>query len=120
MPATARPAPQMHADPALVRALARAFQYQRLLDDGQYGSTTEMAATEKLDRGYMGRLLQLTLLAPNLIEDVLLNGRGGVRCSWSFRVSWSHFPRHGSSNGRCLAISPRGRFRPAPNSVIRW
>jgi hypothetical protein len=59
------------ADPALVKALARAFRYQRLLEEGRYGSITEMADAEKLDRGYMGRLLQLTLLAPSLIEAVL-------------------------------------------------
>ncbi|MBI0535685.1 hypothetical protein D9599_08875 [Roseomonas sp. KE2513] len=58
-------------DPALVKALARAFRYQRLLDEGLYASITEIAEAEKLDRGYMGRLLQLTLLAPGLIEAVL-------------------------------------------------
>ena len=30
-----------------------------------------MAEAEKLDRGYMGRLLQLTLLAPGIVEAVL-------------------------------------------------
>ncbi len=59
------------ADPALVKALARAFRYQRMLDDGVYGSVTDMAAAEKIDRGYLGRLLQLTLLSPNLVEGIL-------------------------------------------------
>jgi hypothetical protein len=62
------------ADPALVKALARAFRYQRMLDEGRYASMTEMAAAEKIDRGYMGRLLQLTLLAPDIVEATL-NGR---------------------------------------------
>jgi hypothetical protein len=62
------------ADPALVKALARAFRYQRMLDNGVYHSVTEMAAAEKIDRGYLGRLLQLTLLSPDLVEDIL-NGR---------------------------------------------
>jgi hypothetical protein len=30
-----------------------------------------MAAGEKLDRGYLGRLLQLTLLAPDLVEAIV-------------------------------------------------
>jgi hypothetical protein len=63
------------ADPALVKALARAFRYQRMLDEGRYSSITEMAEAERLDRGYMGRLLQLTLLAPDIVEAVL-DGRG--------------------------------------------
>jgi hypothetical protein len=32
------------ADPALVKALAWAFRYQRLLDEAQYASISEMAA----------------------------------------------------------------------------
>lgn len=59
------------ADPALVKALARAFRYQRLLDEGRYGSISEMAAAEKIERGYLGTLLRLTLLAPDIVEAVL-------------------------------------------------
>ena len=62
------------ADPALVKALARAFRYQRMLDRGFYTSITEMAAAERLDRGYLGRLLRLPLLAPD-ITDAIINGR---------------------------------------------
>jgi hypothetical protein len=59
------------AYPALVKALARAFRYQRLLDEGRYASISEMAAAEKIERGYLGTLLRLTLLAPDLLELVL-------------------------------------------------
>jgi hypothetical protein len=60
-----------HADPALVKALARAFRCQRMLDDDQYASISEMAAAEKIDCGCLGRILQLTLLAPNIVETIL-------------------------------------------------
>ena len=56
---------------ALLKALARAFRYQRMLDEGRYASISEMAAAEKLDRGYLGRLLQLTLLAPDIVEAIV-------------------------------------------------
>jgi hypothetical protein len=56
------------ADPALVKALARAFRYQRLLDEAQYASISEMAAAERIERGYLGTLLRLTLLAPDIVE----------------------------------------------------
>jgi hypothetical protein len=59
------------ADPALLKALARAFRYQRLLDEGQYASISEMAAAERIERGYLGRVLQLTLLAPDIVESIL-------------------------------------------------
>jgi hypothetical protein len=59
------------ADPALVKALARAFRYQRLLDEGRYTSITEMAAAEKIERGYLGSLLRLTLLASDVVEAIM-------------------------------------------------
>jgi hypothetical protein len=59
------------ADPALVKALARAFRYQRMLDEGRYASITEMAAAERIERGYLGSLLRLTLLAPDLVTNAL-------------------------------------------------
>lgn len=65
------------SDPALVKALARAFRYQNLLDIGKYHSISEMAAAEKLDRGYLGRLLRLTLLAPAIVQAIM-DGRQPV------------------------------------------
>ena len=62
---------QVRADPALVKALARAFRWQRMLDDGRYGSISEMAQAEKIERGYLGKMLQLTLLEPHMIETIL-------------------------------------------------
>jgi hypothetical protein len=68
------------ADPALLKALARAFRYQRLLDEGRYASVTEMAAAERIERGYLGTLLRLTLLASDIIESIL-NGRAAADLS---------------------------------------
>jgi hypothetical protein len=62
------------ADPTLVKALARAHRWKRLLEGGRYASISELAATEKIDRGYLGRILQLTLLAPDIV-DAILDGR---------------------------------------------
>lgn len=58
-------------DPALVKALARAFRWKRLLEGGRYRSISELAAAEKLDRGYVGRILALTLLAPGIVEAII-------------------------------------------------
>ena len=65
------PAVVTRADPALVKALARAFRYQRLLDEGRYASISEMAAAERIERGFLGTLLRLTLLAPDIVEAIL-------------------------------------------------
>ena len=82
------------ADPALVKALARAFRYQKLLDDGRFASISEMAAAEKIERGYLGSLLRLTLLAPEMVEAIL-DGRQpeGVtlpRLLEGVPVGWNH------------------------------
>jgi hypothetical protein len=58
-------------DPALVKALARAFRWKRMLDDRRYGSAAELAAAEKLNESYVSRILRLTLLAPDVVEAIL-------------------------------------------------
>jgi hypothetical protein len=58
-------------DPALVKALARAFRWKRMLDDGRYGSLAELAAAEKINESYVSRVLRLTLLAPEIVEAIL-------------------------------------------------
>jgi hypothetical protein len=65
---------ETRGDPALVKALARAHRWQRLLEGGRYRSLRDLAAAEGVDRGYVGRLLQLTLLAPDII-GAMLDGR---------------------------------------------
>ena len=67
----------VRSDPALVKALARAFRWQRMLDEGKYASLSEMAKAERIERGYLGKILRLTLLAPSLFEAVL-NGTQGM------------------------------------------
>ena len=91
--ATPAPARSTRTDPALVKALARAFRYQRMLDQGRHASISEMAGAEKIERGYLGTLLRLTLLAPDIVEAIL-DGRqpadlgpprllGAVPADWS-------------------------------------
>lgn len=58
-------------DPALVKALARAFRWRRMLESGRYSSIRELATAERVDRAYIGRVLNLTLLAPDLVEAIL-------------------------------------------------
>lgn len=71
---------QTRADPALLKALARAFRWQKMLDEGRYGSISEMAQAEKIERGYLGKVLQLTLLAPAQVQAIV-DGRQGADIS---------------------------------------
>ena len=58
-------------DETLIRALARAHRWKRLLEEGKYGSAAEIADAEKVTRSFVNRLLRLTLLAPEIIEAIL-------------------------------------------------
>jgi len=55
----------------MVKALARDFRWRKLLDTGVYGSIEEVAAKEKINSSYVGRLLRMTLLAPDIVEAIL-------------------------------------------------
>ena len=59
------------ADTTLVKALARAFRWRKMLETGRYGTIDEIAAVEKINDSYVSRLLRLTLLAPDIVEAVL-------------------------------------------------
>src|SRR5262245_45131036 len=60
-----------HIDSTLVKAVARAFRWQKMLETGQYATIKEIARTEKINPSYVSRVLRLTLLAPMLVEDLL-------------------------------------------------
>ena len=71
---------ETRGDPVLVKAMARAFRWRRLLEEGRYASIRELAKAEGVDRNYVGRLLNLTLLAPEVVEAVL-EGRQSAGCT---------------------------------------
>jgi hypothetical protein len=60
-------------DRTLIKALARAWRWQTLLDEGVYGSIAEMADKEGINRSYLSRTIRLSLLAPDIV-DTILNG----------------------------------------------
>jgi hypothetical protein len=61
----------VRGDPALIKALARGFRWRRMLEEGRYGSISEMAKAEGVERGYVGSLLRLTLLPPEVVEAIV-------------------------------------------------
>ena len=57
---------------ALVIAIARAHRWQKLLDEGKFESISDLAREIGLDVSFAARLLRLTLLAPDIIEAILM------------------------------------------------
>lgn len=61
----------------MIKAIARAFRWRKLIETGVHASIEEVAAAEKINASYVGRVLRLTLLAPKII-DAILEGRQPV------------------------------------------
>ncbi|MCA3288653.1 MAG: hypothetical protein ING09_19140 [Roseomonas sp.] len=60
-----------NVDITLVKALARAFRWRRMIETGRYATVAELAAAEKINPSYVSRVLRLTLLSPTMIEAIL-------------------------------------------------
>ncbi|MFC7706124.1 hypothetical protein ACFQXB_18235 [Plastorhodobacter daqingensis] len=59
------------SDNTLVKALARAFRWKRMLELGDFATIAELAEREGIAPSYMTRVLRLTLLAPDIVEAIL-------------------------------------------------
>ncbi len=64
-PVPARP------DDTLVRALARAHRWQRMLDRGDYSTIRDIEKAEGVTNSYVSRVLKLNLLAPDIVVAIL-------------------------------------------------
>jgi hypothetical protein len=71
MPASTTNRGSSSADTTLVKALARAFRWRRMMEAGRYGTIDELAGAEKINSSYVSRVLRLTLLAPDIVEAIL-------------------------------------------------
>ena len=54
----------VHVENALIKAIARAHRWRRIIESGEFVSITELAKAKKVNQSYACRLLRLTLLSP--------------------------------------------------------
>jgi hypothetical protein len=64
-------APRPRVDNAMVKALARAFRWRKMLDDGVHATLEDLAKETGVHATYVSRVLRLTLLAPDVVEAIL-------------------------------------------------
>jgi hypothetical protein len=81
-----------YIDSTLVKAVARAFRWQKMLETGRYATIREIAKAERINPSYVSRVLRLTLLAPATVEAIL-DGRASNAPTLSeamgvFPVEW--------------------------------
>ena len=65
------PRPWGLAPTALQLALARGHRWLALLESGKVSSLREIAAQEGVDNSYVSRMINLTVLAPDIVEAIL-------------------------------------------------
>jgi hypothetical protein len=92
------PSSKPQPDGTLVKALARAWRWQRMLDDGVYASVSEIGDAENSSKGYVSRILRLALLAPDIVEAILSGNAGQSlmleRLGRPLPGSWEEQRRH--------------------------
>ncbi len=100
-------------DGTLVKALARALRWRKLLESGRYTTVDELAAAERINTSYVSRVLRLTLLAPDIVE-MILDGRQPPEMTLAvlmrpFAVGWERqregFGLTGKTAGRGAACA---------------
>lgn len=64
-------APRPRVDNAMVKALARAFRWRKMLDEGVHATLEDLARAKGVHATYVSRILRLTLLAPDIVEAIL-------------------------------------------------
>jgi hypothetical protein len=64
-------ATKLQPDGTLLKALARAWRWQRMLDEGVYATVSEIGDAEDISKSYISRILRLALLAPDVVEAIL-------------------------------------------------
>ena len=64
-------APRPRVDNAMIKALARAFRWRKMLDTGVQATLEDLARAKSVNGTYVSRILRLTLLAPEIVEAIL-------------------------------------------------
>ena len=58
-------------DNAMVKALARAFRWRKMVDTGLHATLEDLARAKGVASSYVSRVLRLTVLAPEIVAPIL-------------------------------------------------
>lgn len=97
----ASPPPRKRIDNAMFKAIARAFRWRKQLETGAHASVAEIATAEKINDSYVGRILRLTLLAPEIVEAIM-NGRHAPQITLA--VLMMPFPAEWEKQSRTFSL----------------
>jgi len=82
-------ASDQNSSDSLIIALARAHHWKDMIESGRFSSIVELASALNMDLSLVGRILRLTLLAPDIIETII---RGDEPSGLSLRTLTAQIP----------------------------
>lgn len=63
---------------ASIKTLGKAFYWKRLIDEGVYPTTVDLARALKLEPGWAAEVLRMTMLAPDIVEAIFEGPSPGI------------------------------------------
>ena len=92
------PSPSATIDNAMVKAIARAFRWQKLLENGTYTCLDDIARAENICASFISRIIRIASLAPDIV-DAILDGRQPAHLTLKdlmvpFPVAWAMQKRY--------------------------
>lgn len=121
---------QAGQDSPLLRAFGLAHHWQRLLDEGLFNSITEIAAAEGIDRGQASKIVQLSRIAPDIVDACVTGEAKGLTLERLIRRSlpgaWddqrAHIGHSGCvdrvDNGLSQSVHDPLRIRPGQAALL--
>ena len=92
------------ANRTLIAAIAKGRRWQTQLESGEYPSIEDLAHAVGCDRTYVGRMLRLTSLAPDIVEAILRgdepDGLSLEKLRKNLPVRWDEQRRHWGTTDR--------------------
>jgi hypothetical protein len=88
-----RAMPKPPIEDALVKAVVRAYRWQRQLESGECDSLADIARAEKISLSFVSQVYRLVLLAPEIVEAIMC-GRAPAHLTFKgllepFPVEWA-------------------------------
>jgi len=74
-PADINPMEERRQDPHVLRAIARAWGWRRMIEKGEVATLTDLAKTEDVTNSFVSRYLRLAYLSPVVLELLVTERR---------------------------------------------
>ncbi len=100
-------APRPRVDNAMVKALAQAFRWRKMLDEGVHATLEDLARAKGVHATFVSRILGLTLLAPAIVEAIL-DGQQPVELGLDDLLEGFSLDWEGREEGSPYDVSPLG------------